>query len=178
MASKAEIINAIEALTVHCRPPLMEANQRTSWLSDWCDDLGRFPAEAIANGCRKWRHSGNTKFPTPGQLLPLVGEGVPNPDRVKALPWRPATQEEYQAMTLKEKIRENLILASEADGKAGPQFRNTSQRGSINRAAGVHLTPEQMPPEWHRWRDVAATHRAEAGRLRKHLYSRSLEAAE
>ena len=53
MAEKSEIIDEIDALTVHCRPPPMEAGSRASWLRDWCEDLAKFPIEAIRLGIRE-----------------------------------------------------------------------------------------------------------------------------
>src|ERR1700747_1981343 len=127
MAEKTEILDAIEALAVHCRPPMMEISARTLWLRDWCADLAEFPLEAIVTACRKWRQSGATKFPTPGQLLPLVRDSVPSQGggtRVEV--WRPLSDAEYQALTVREKIRHHQILSHEAYSKAGPMFRNTT----------------------------------------------------
>lgn len=178
MSSKSEILPEIEALSVHCRPPLMEASQRTSWLMDWCADMAEYPIEAIRIACRKWRLSGSTKFPTPGQLLPLVRENLPSQSSTeKYLPWRPASQEEYQAMTVREKIRERLILAHEAFCKAGPMFRNQSS-GSMARAAGKHLTEDQMTPAYRAHRDEGRAHMAEVARLRKYISTDIVVAAE
>lgn len=168
MATKSEIIDCIEALAVHCRPPLMTTEQRESWMRDWCDDLAQYPAETIASACRKWRHSGSNKFPTPGQLMPLVREIAPADDGPKVEVWRPLTDEEYRALSVREKIRHQLILAHQARCKAGPMYRN--ERGaSVGRPMGERLSTEQMPETWHRWSRVAEGHEAEAKRLREIL---------
>lgn len=166
MAEKPDIIDAIEALAVHCRPPLMEASQRTAWLNDWCSDLAEFPLEAVANACRKWRHSGATKFPTAGQLLPMVRESLPVEKRGAVHAWRPATDAEFRAMSVREKIRELTILAHEARGKAGPMFRNTSQGP---RMSGVHLEPHELPAEHRVFTAEAERYEAEIARLREVL---------
>jgi hypothetical protein len=178
MAQKAEIINEIEALTAHCRPPLMETSQRASWLHDWCADLGDFPIEAVRVGCRKWRLSGSIKFPTPGQLLPLVREADTAPAGPKLAEWSPASEDEYRAMTLREKIRERQILAMEAYRKAGPMFRNATAGGVMTKARGTHLRREDMSDAWRHWTGIAEAHKAEAVRLRELLHSARGLAAE
>lgn len=65
--------------------------------------------------------------------------------------WSPATDEEYRAMSLPDKIREHTILATQYALEAGPQ----------KRAA-------ELMPEW--WRDLlakSADHSAEVSKLRK-----------
>lgn len=171
MADKNQIIDAIEALAVHCRPPLMSVEDKTRWMRDWADDLAEFPLEAITNATRKWRHSGATKFPTAGQLLPLVRETLPATGVEKHETWRPAGPEEYAAMTVREKIREHLILANMDGAKAGPMFRNTSGGAGIERASGKHLTLEEMSPASRAFRESADRHLAEVKRLREYLRS-------
>lgn len=166
MADKSQIMDALEALAVHCRPPLMSVEDRTRWMRDWVDDLAEYPLEAVTNGTRKWRHSGSVKFPTAGQLLPMVREGLARPDTGPSQPWRPATEAEYTAMSIRGKIHEQTILAHEAAGKAGPMFRNTTQGP---RMSGVHLTADEMPPAHAHWRQVAANHMAEVKRLRQYV---------
>jgi hypothetical protein len=169
MTDKSQIIDAIEALALHCRPPLMAIEQREAWIRDWCADLEEFPLEAIQNACRKWRHSGATKFPTAGQLLPLIRENVPRDDGPALQVWREAGPDEYRAMSVREKIREHQILAHAAFGKAGPMFRNTSGGGVMAKASGTHLTAEQMPDSHRAWIAEARRHTAEVARLREYL---------
>lgn len=170
MAEKSEIIDAIEALAVHCRPPLMAVEQRMLWLRDWCADLAGFPLDAIAGACRQWRHGGKTKFPTPGELLPMVRALAQQDQRGPAeQPWRPLSDAEYQALTVREKIRHHQILSHEAYSKAGPMFRNTSQGP---RMSGVHLDPEQMDAEYRKWTDLGKHHSQEAYRLRQYVSGR------
>ena len=72
MAERDDIIEAIEGLTVHCRPPLMSSEERARWLMDWCEDLKDAPLAAIKHACSRWRQGEDRRFPTPGQLLPMV----------------------------------------------------------------------------------------------------------
>lgn len=178
MASRPEILSAIEALEVHCRAPLMSVDQRSMWLNDWCKDLADFPGNCIEQACRQWRHSGQTRFPTPGQLIPLVRAALPV-DRSSAdnAVWRPLSDEEYRGLTIREKIRHQMILSHEARRKAGPMFRNTSSGGAMSRASGQHIVPEDMPPIWRKWNSVASDHEAEAARLRKLIREKHEHAA-
>lgn len=167
MAEKSEVMNVIDGLALHCRPPIMSADQKTVWMRDWIADLEEFPVEAIANAARRWRQSGNTKFPTAGQLLPLIKDTVPK-EREDLRPWRPATEDEYRAMSIEGKIRERRILAHEASGKAKPMFRNTTMKAG-GKASGIHLTKEEMPAENSHWLAIASNHEAEIKRLRERL---------
>jgi hypothetical protein len=169
MASRPEIIAEIEALEVHCRAPLMTTDARARWFQDWCADLNDFPIETIRSAIRDWRHSGSTKFPTPGALLPLIRAKLPREasgDAPKA--WRPLSDEEYAQLSVREKIRHQTILAHEASVKAGPMWRNPPG-SNMSRPMPGHIRAEDMPDTWRRWRDVAAGHMAEATRLRKYL---------
>lgn len=178
MTPKAEILPEIEALAVHCRPPLMEAEHRAMWLRDWCSDLAEFPIDAIRVACRKWRQSGSTKFPTAGQLLPLVRAGLPVERGPIIGIWRPASEEEYRAMTVREKIRELQIQAHEAHSKAGPMFRNTTGGGPMSRATGTHLAPGEMTAQHQHWVDEGNRLLAEVKRLREYLHRPEMIAAE
>jgi hypothetical protein len=177
MASKSEIIDQIEALAVHCRPPIMSIEQRDLWMRDWCADLADFPLDAIQTACRKWRHSGSTKFPTAGQLVPIVRDSLPVEKTGPVRVWSEATQAEYESMSLRDKIREHTILAHEARLKAGPMFRN-SAGATPDKPKGQHLAAEEMPDVWHRWTAEAERHEAEAARLRKFLHGKQPLAAE
>jgi hypothetical protein len=178
MAQRTEIAAEIESLAVHCRPPIMEVEQRASWTRDWCNDLGEFPIEAIRSACRQWRQGGQSKFPTPGQLLPLIRAASPQATGPKLEAWAPADEETYRAMTLREKIRERQILAQEAYRKAGPMFRNAAAGGVMTKARGEHLKPEQMSDAWRHWTRIGDNHKAEAVRLREKLHSARDMAAE
>lgn len=155
MAEKTEIFDAIEALAVHCRPPLMTVEQRTLWMRDWGQDLAEFPLDAITAACRKWRHSGATKFPTAGQLVPLIRDSLPTERGPRIEVWREPTEDEYRAMTVREKIRHHLIMAHEAGARAGPMFRNTTKGA---RASGDHIEADDMPDSWRRWKAEEARH--------------------
>ena len=161
MANLAEITQEIQSLAVHCRPPMMTGEERAQWFATWFEDLREFDLEAIAAACRQWRQSGSTKFPTPGQLLPMVRGSSPREAGTKAEPWRPLSDAEYAKLTLEEKIRHHDILAHEAETLAGPMWAG----GEF----GQRLTPSQMPARWHDWMARAKGHRAEAKRLREAL---------
>lgn len=126
MADPAEVMNLLESLATHCRPPLMSVDAKSRWMADWCADLKPYPVEDIEAACRRWRQSENTKFPMPGQLLPLLraqtkptAEGAPNNQA-----WTWPTDDELAAMTLRERRRSLLIMAHETRSKAGPMDRD------------------------------------------------------
>lgn len=178
MADKPDIIDAIESLTAHCRPPLMDTDQRARWLRDWCADLATYPLNAIQSACRNWRRGGSLKFPTPGQLLPLVRDALPVEKSPAVQIWREATPDEFRAMSVRDKIRELTILAHQARTKAGPMFRNTTPAGSLAKVSGKHIEPHEMPDTYRRWTAIAEEHEAEIGRLRKVLSTPYRQAAE
>lgn len=159
MADRNEIITEIEALEVHCRLPLMSVEQRGVWMRDWADDLGEYPIEAIRMACRDWRQGGERKFPTPGQLLPLVRAKIARKhEDGDNKPWEPLSDLAYNSLTLREKIRHQNILYQQALAKGGPQWRN-----------GKPVAAEDMPPEWHAARALARNFADEAARLQGKL---------
>jgi hypothetical protein len=161
MASRSEIIENIEALAVHCRPPLMGVEERGRWLNDWCEDLREFTAEAVKTGCTRWRQGVNPRFPLPGQLIPMVrAANVGNAPRNRPEIWRELSNEEYTALSLREKIRHKQIQASNAFSRAGPQTGH----------------PDTMPEAWHMHRRMGANLSEEVRALRKKLAE--MEAAE
>lgn len=163
MAQTAEIVSEIEALAVHCRMPLMDIGQRAAWMRDWCEDLGKFEIQHVRLAFREWRQSGQTKFPTPGQILPSVRR-LADGDKPKAAredAWRELSDAEYQALDLPGKERHHMILSNQAAVKAGPMWRD-----------GKPAPIEAMPPVWHEWRRRSEHHREEARRLRD-LYRRA-----
>lgn len=123
MADRIEIVDALESLAVHCRPPLMSVDDRSRWLKDWCDDLAEFDGDAVRLAITRWRQSENTKFPTPGQLLPMVRlaskRSSVQPDEGRPRAWTWPSEDELDGMTLTERRRSYLIMASQARGKAG-----------------------------------------------------------
>jgi hypothetical protein len=175
MADKSQIIDAIEALAVHCRPPIMSVPQRELWMRDWCADLASFPAEAITNACRKYRQSEATKFPTPGQLIPLVRLSLPSTTGEKVAEWAPLSDAEYASLSIRDKSRHRSILAHDARIKAGPMYVNRSP--TLSGATPGHVSAENMPAVWRKWTGIAEAHEAEAKRLREHLRGRTDVAA-
>lgn len=162
MADRLDIANALESLAVHCRPPLMSVEDRSRWMVDWCSDLASFPIEAIKLACTRWRQSENTRFPTPGQLLPMVRAVLPaKGEGPKIEAWRPISDDEYRQLPIREKIRHLQIVRSELMTNAGPMLKN---EGAFK---GRYLTPDEMPPKWHDAKARAAVIDAEINRLRE-----------
>lgn len=126
MADSIEIMDAIKSLSVHCRAPIMDVDDRSRWLQTWCEDLAEFPLDAIRSGCRTWRQSDNTRFPTPGQLLPLIraATSTPRDSSPNNKSWSWPTDDELASMTLREQRRQYQIMASQCRGKAGPMDNN------------------------------------------------------
>lgn len=128
MADRTEIVDAIETLAVHCRPPLMDVQGRARWIASWCEDMAEFPLSAISHACQVWRQGDNSKFPTPGQLLPLVRAQCRKPSAPSGArnnqAWTWPTDDELDSMPLTERRRQYLIMAHEAAAKAGPMQEN------------------------------------------------------
>ena len=66
--------------------------------------------------------------------------------------------QEYDRMTIAEKIRHHMILATAANMEAGPMWR-----GGIK---GGPRQASEMPASWHEWKAKAAFHFDEIRRLR------------
>jgi hypothetical protein len=159
------IIPELEALELHFRHPI-QGEARSKWLVDWARDLSAYSLEDIQRGCKRWRMNGQ-RFPKPGELIAAIQQETRLDGQVRVHEWRKLSDPEYEALDLVGKIRHHMILAHEARGKAGPMFRNQAGGGnSIFKAAGEHLTREEMPEEWHRLQAVARGHDAEVKRLR------------
>lgn len=163
---RIEIIKELRALEQFCAFKVVRSGEENErFLKDYLADIEDFPLDAIRQACSEWRKSGATKYPTPGQLIPLIRSKIPEPKAARIEPWRPLSDDEYQALSLREKIRHHTILAHECSTKAGPMFRSSGP----NSGKGQHLTPEDMPPEWHELRRRAQGHADEAKRLRSYL---------
>lgn len=171
MATKDEIVEAIEGLAIHCRTPIFDENERVRWLMDWCSDLGPFPAKAINQAAGEWRRSGQAKFPTPGQLIPLVAKyAPPSKSSYKPTPvrfWEWPSDDEYFSMSISEKIKAHTIMAHDLRSKAGPMFRQRENEPS------VHLSLDEMPPKWHTLQREAKFHDGKVSELRKRLKERA-----
>lgn len=161
MADHREIIEEIEALTVHCRPPVMSIEQRARWQMDWAQDLAKYPLESIQQVFRQWRQSEIAKFPMPGQILPILDRMSRKPDAEMSesvAEWHyDISDEEYRSLSLNDKIRHHRIAAIHCRRKAGPMPHRALVR------------KEDMPREWHEWRDRAFNHDAEAQRLQQSI---------
>jgi hypothetical protein len=161
MAEHREIIAEVEALTVHCRPPVMAIEQRARWQVDWARDLEKYPIEIIQQAFRQWRQGESGKFPTPGQILPMLDRMTRRPDgpsQAQSLEWRyDLSEEAYRALSLNEKIRHHRIAAGHCRRKAGPMPHK------------VTVAKKDMPAEWQEWRARAERHDDEAKRLQQSI---------
>jgi hypothetical protein len=170
MAQQTEIISEIEALAVHCPPRMMTTEARALWMRDWCSDLSSFPVSAIRAAFTSWRNGDNARFPTPGQILPMVRANTPRQEGPKIRapdPWAPISDAEYELLSLSEKVRHQLILAAEAGRRAGPMWKNPEGGSSMARPVAGHTPPESLSDDWHEWTARAANHKAEAARLQR-----------
>lgn len=153
---RIEIVKELRALEQFCTFKAVRSGEESErFLKDYLADIQEFPLEAIQKACQKWRTSGQTKFPVPGQLIPLIRgfvSAAPATEQVDA--WKPLSDLAFDALGLRDKIRHHRILANEARRKAGPMWVN-----------GKPATPEEMPPHWHEWMSRAENHQAEGQRL-------------
>lgn len=151
------IIEEIEALEVHYFRAVRTPQERKRWLQDYLEDLADLDLERLKSACRQWRQTGAKKFPTSGELRRMAPGRAQQTERLEA--WRPLTDEEYDRLSLSDKIRHQRILAEDAAQRAGPQMRN--KRPAL---------PEDMPDRWHMWRARAEHHQAEVKRLLKIIH--------
>lgn len=162
--------------------------EEAAWWEDWFDACGDLSEASLEAAMKGWIAAGNEWMPKPGVLAKLAREapnaaamaynraraavergepGRPVADGVE--PWRDLPEDEYRALSLTDKIRHHLIAASELGRKAGPMFRQTDPATGAVLPNGMHLTAEQMPPEWHVLKARQRAHLAEAETLREKL---------
>lgn len=160
MATRNEIVEALERLETHCRAPLMSIEARTGWMRDWCDDLKDCDVADVNAACQKWRNGDERKFPLPGQLKAVIRSLRPQrtDSDNQGGAWRELTDAEYQALTIREKIRYHQICVQQCLRKAGPMW-----------SAGRHREMADMPQSFHDWRAKASNHGEEARRLQGKL---------
>lgn len=161
------IIPEIEALEVHFRQPIT-GSARDKWLVEWARDLAEFSLEDIRRGCARWRKDGQ-KFPRVGELIGAIqaSQSVAQGGRVEV--WREPSEAEYNALSVRDKIRHHQIMEHQFRIKAGPMYRNTGADNGLRYAKGEHLTRQQMPPEWHKHTATADFHRDRILELRGFL---------
>jgi hypothetical protein len=162
-ANKAEIFDELEALSAHYVRVIRSPDQQERFYRDYLEDLTDYPLGAVKAACKAWRHSDSTKFPTPGQLLRFVRANAER-DRDRAQPriddWRPLSDDEYERLSLYDKIRHQTILGNECRAKAGPMWSG---------GVGEKGRPAQRSAAKEAWATRAANHFAEAKRLRSFL---------
>lgn len=165
---RIEIIRELRALEQFCTfKSVRTGEENERFLKDYLADIQEFPFEAIQKACQKWRQSGQVKFPTPGQLIPLIRGCMAAEPRDRPHVWRELSDSEYEALSLRSKIEHQRILANLARRKAGPMWVN-----------GKPATADQLPERWHEWSARAANHEAEATRLGRFVRHPQAQAAE
>lgn len=157
---RTEVIDELDALSTHYPRGPRSPDQHMRFLEDYLDDLKDFTNDQVKAACRRWRQSDATKFPTSGQLM-NTARSERGRDLGDNTAWRPLTDQEYDALSLDEKIRHQRILASEARGRAKPQFKQIE--GSWR--AGIHIPGDEMPERWFVERELGRRHDEEAKRL-------------
>lgn len=162
MASEIEIIEAIEGLERHCRAAPMSGVERAQWIQDWCADLRGFSASQIATACQAWRMGGSHKFPTSGQLVRLIPVEQTRSSAYKPASvdksWRLPGEDEYRAMSIREKIEFHTVAAHDLRRRAGPMW-----------GGGKPIQADEMPQSWRALRREADEHDARKAELRKRL---------
>jgi hypothetical protein len=151
------IIEELEALASHYIRPVRSAAEHERFLADYLTDLKAYPMDAIEKACKDWRRSEATKFPTCGQLLAFVRSAMPKQEVYGQL-WAPLAADDYEKLTMAEKVRYLTTLAMDAATKAGPMWVN-----------GRPAEPDELPEKWHKWTAISKEHFAEAKRLREKL---------
>lgn len=144
---------ALMALMQHFPKRARSPEEQAIWLRDYLADLDCCSVSEVDRACTAWRQSEEGSFPKVGQLLAYIGKFKPT-EFERAIPWNPAPESEFDAMPLSEQIRQHKLLSDRAKMKAGPMWKNGRQAG-----------PEELGPDWHRWKAVAKNHDAEVDRL-------------
>lgn len=151
---RIEIVKELRALEQFCAfKAVRTGDEQERYMLDYLADIQQYPLEAIRKACAEWRTSGVTKFPTSGQLIPLIRKHCPQETAPQNREWAPISEDEYEAMSLREKIRHRLILAQEA------------RRTASTHTHGWNRNINTAPPAYRHWIDIAAGHDKEAMRL-------------
>lgn len=159
MASpRIEIVQELRALEQFCTfKAVRSGEEQERYMKDYLADIQDFPIEAIRKACADWRKSGSTKFPTSGQIIPMIRAHLEAPRSETCGAWRPLSDDAYDALSLPDKIRHRMILAQEA------------RRTASSKAHGWTRNINEAPPIYRQWMAVADGHEAEARRLRGYL---------
>lgn len=151
-SDSGDIISELEGLSVHYLRPVRTEAEQARFLVDYVDDLRVYPLDAIKAACARWRRSDATKFPTVGQLLPIVRGCSAQAKASEPKPWAPITDIEYAALSLRDKIRHHECAAYDAQTKVPPMWWQ-----------GRAVSLEEMPAE------RAEAHRFWSGRVHAHF---------
>lgn len=169
MTETAEtIISEIKALSSHYRRRPLAPADEARWLADFVTDLGELPLDAVRSGCAHWRRN-ERKFPTPGELrgaCDLFRRDVLQRPRAEA--WRELTDSEYDALSLRDKIRHREILAYKLEGDAATLWRRLPETKAGDPPSWRNYAAS-LADDWARMRETAAAHLNEAKRLGMHL---------
>jgi hypothetical protein len=133
----------------------MNAGEWAAWWADYTDALGDLTETALELGMREWVRRPDSRFmPKPGELRELALATRPAAPTVfrgpAPTPWRPLTDEQFDALSLHDKIWNHERMAQHERELAGPQTD----------------APSEMSAKWHAHRARSANHSAEARRLR------------
>lgn len=140
----------------------MNDGEWAAWWADYTDALGDMALSALEAGMAEWVRRPTSQFmPKPGELRALA-TSTQNPAQLayaaalsaKNRPsqnnaWKPIRDDQYERLSLSEKIWHHGKMASYERGKAGAQY----------------LPASEMPEHWHRQRALAQNHEAESKRL-------------
>lgn len=112
MLSRIEIADEITALATHFPKPRRTPDEAARWLEDYVDSLEPFGLDAVKVACIDWRGGDAVSMAKPGQLAALA-KRIAERGKVKAenKPWKRISDEEYEALTLRDKARHHAILA-------------------------------------------------------------------
>lgn len=160
---RTDIVAELEALSEHYPKPRRDAAAQARFLADYVTDLNRFTPAEVKTACAKWRALESQRFPTPGQLAAICVKGQGgHAERFEK--WRPLSDEEYDALSLSDKIRHHRILADRVWDEAGPIRRRVGSR---------NIADLRQDPDWRELERRGADHLAEASRLQSYLDRRA-----
>jgi hypothetical protein len=82
--------------------------------------------------------------------------------------WHPASAAEYETLSIREKIREQRILAVEAGNKTGAMWKWDDDGIGMGRK-GHSVAAVDMSENFHHWSSIRDGHLAEVARLQRSL---------
>jgi hypothetical protein len=143
-----QITLSLISLSNHYRRQVRTPEEQAMWLRDWLDDLAAWTPDQVADACGEWRRSAARRMPSSGELLVKLStmHAPKQQSQPKIEAWKPISDEEYDTLSVRDKIRHHHILADQA-------------------MLGWKSTTRQVDDDWRRRDAIAKNHRAEASRL-------------